>query len=180
MQATALRQYGSSPRYERFDDPVAHDGEVLVNVRAASHKPIVQSIASGARYASFRELPVVCGVDGAGLKRTVQIAEILGTGRVIAGRNPKAPESTQLLGADTTIQMEQPQKNLVKAFASSGLEIDGNGGGSVPRQAIAQVVPEVFKCAARGRFETGHEEVPFADVESAWHQKEVRRAVFVP
>jgi NADPH:quinone reductase-like Zn-dependent oxidoreductase len=60
MKAAVLRELGSAPRYEQFDDPVARDGEVLVNVRASSLKPIDKSMASGAHYASFHELPVIC------------------------------------------------------------------------------------------------------------------------
>jgi NADPH:quinone reductase-like Zn-dependent oxidoreductase len=201
MQAAVLRQFGSAPRYERFGDPVARDGEVVVNVRAASLKPIDKGMASGAHYARFRELPVVCGVDGVGTiesgarvffggprrpfgtmaektiaprafcfplpdglddataaalpnpagsswlplkwrarlkpgeivlvlgatgvagKLAVQIAKILGAGRVIAaGRNPEALESTRSLGADTTIQIDQPREDLVEAFASAAKE----------------------------------------------------------
>jgi NADPH:quinone reductase-like Zn-dependent oxidoreductase len=318
MQAAVLHQLGSAPRYERFEDPVARDGEVLVNVRAASLKPIDKGMASGAHYASFRELPVVCGLDGVGTLETgarvffggprrpfgamaektvaphafcfllpdglddataaalpnpagsswlplkwraqlkpgetvlvlgatgaagklaVQIAKNLGAGRVIAaGRNPKALESTQSLGADTTIQIDQPRKNLVEAFAgaakdgidivldylwgsptealvealtghdftaeprttrlieigaiagstialpgaalrSSGLEIYGSGGGSVPRQAIAEAIPEIFERAARGDLKLETKRVPLADVETAWNQREDRRVVFVP
>jgi NADPH:quinone reductase-like Zn-dependent oxidoreductase len=318
MQAAVLHQLGSAPCYERFEDPVANDGEVLLKVLAASLKPIERGMASGAHYASFRELPVVCGVDGVGTLETgervffggprrpfgtmaektvaprafcfplpeglddataaalpnpaasswlplkwrarlkpgetvlvlgatgaagklaVQIAKILGAGRVIAaGRNPKALETARSRGADTTIQIDQPRKDLVAAFAtaaedgidivldylwgaptealiealtgsdlaaephttrlieigsmagptialpgaalrSSGLEIYGSGGGSAPRQAIAEAIPEILERAARGDLQMGTKNVPLADVETAWNQKEDRRVVFVP
>lgn len=66
MKAAVLRQLGSSPRFEEFEEPVAREGEVLVKVSAASLKPIDKAMASGSHYASFRELPVICGVDGVG------------------------------------------------------------------------------------------------------------------
>ena len=47
-------------------EPVAGDGEVIVHVRAAALKPVDKQMASGSHYASFRELPVVCGLDGVG------------------------------------------------------------------------------------------------------------------
>jgi NADPH:quinone reductase-like Zn-dependent oxidoreductase len=318
MRAAVLHKLGSAPRYEEFDDPVARDGEVLIKVLAASLKLIDKGMASGGHYASFRELPVVCGVDGVGTLETgervlfggsrrpfgtmaeksvaprafcfpvpdglddamaaavpnpagsswlplkwraklkpgetvlvlgatgaagklaVQIAKILGAGRVIAaGRNPKALESTRSLGADTTIQIDQPRKDLVEAFASaakdgidvvldylwgaptealvealtgrdltaeprttrlieiggiagptialpsaalrsSGLEIYGSGGGSVPPHAIAEAIPEILERAARGDLKLETKKVPLADVETEWNQKEDRRVVFVP
>jgi NADPH:quinone reductase-like Zn-dependent oxidoreductase len=50
-----------------FRDPVAHEGEMLVNVRAASIKNIDKLIAKGAHYANHGELPCVVGVDGVGV-----------------------------------------------------------------------------------------------------------------
>jgi NADPH:quinone reductase-like Zn-dependent oxidoreductase len=318
MHAAVLQKFGSAPHYEEFDDPVAREGEALITVRAAALKPIDKGMASGAHYASVRELPVVCGVDGVGIlengqrvlfggcrkpfgamaektvaprafcfpvpnglddataaaipnpagsswlplkwraklqpgetvlvlgatgaagKLAVQIAKILGAGRVIAaGRNPKALESTRSLGADTTIQLDQPRSNLVETFAnaakdgidivldylwgaptealvealtghdftseprttrlieigaiagptislpgaalrSSGLEIYGSGGGSVPMQAIIEAVPQILEHAARGELKLETKKVPLADVETAWNHKEDRRVVFVP
>jgi NADPH:quinone reductase-like Zn-dependent oxidoreductase len=318
MYAAVLHKLGSAPRYEQFDDPVAGDGEVLIKVLAASLKPIDKAMAGGKHYASYRELPVVCGVDGVGTLETgervlfggsrrpfgtmaeksvaprafclrvpdrlddaaaaalpnpagsswlplkwrsklkpgetvlvlgatgaagklaVQIAKILGAGRVIAaGRNPRALEATRSLGADTTIQIDQPRQNLVEAFASaakdgidvvldyvwgaptealiealtghdltaqsrttrlieigssagptitlpgaalrsSGLEIYGSGGGSVPRQAIAEAIPEILERAARGELKLETQNVPLSEVEATWNAKEGKRVVFVP
>jgi NADPH:quinone reductase-like Zn-dependent oxidoreductase len=318
MQAAVLHKLGSAPRYEQFEDPVAREGEALIKVLAASLKWIDKGMASGKHYASFRELPVVCGLDGVGTLETgervlfggcrkpfgamaektvaprafcfpvpdglddataaampnpagsswlplkwraklqpgetvlvlgatgaagklaVQIAKLLGAGRVIAaGRSPKALESTRSLGADTTIQLEQPRENLVKTFAtaaedgidivldylwgaptealvealtghdftaeprttrlieigavagptialpgaalrSSGLEIYGSGGGSVPMQAIVEAVPQILQHAARGELKLETKKVPLADVESEWNKQEDRRVVFIP
>jgi len=66
MNAAVLHTLGKPPRYEPFPDPVAGDGEVVVNVRAAALKPVDKQMASGAHYARPRELPVVCGSDGVG------------------------------------------------------------------------------------------------------------------
>ncbi len=66
MHAAVLHKFGSAPSYDQFEDPIARDGEALIRVRAASLKQIDKGMASGAHYASFRELPVVCGVDGVG------------------------------------------------------------------------------------------------------------------
>jgi NADPH:quinone reductase-like Zn-dependent oxidoreductase len=70
MKAAVLHKLGSAPRFEQFDDPVAGDGEAIVNIRAASLKPIDKIMADGSHYASFRKLPVVCGLDGVGTLET--------------------------------------------------------------------------------------------------------------
>ena len=68
MYAAVLRSLGKPPRYDQFPDPVPGEGEVIVQVRAASLKPVDRQLASGSHFASPRELPVVCGTDG--LNRT--------------------------------------------------------------------------------------------------------------
>ena len=67
MHAAVLHTLGQAPRCEQFPDPIAADGEVVVRVLAASLKPVDKQIASGSHYASPRQLPVVCGMDGVGL-----------------------------------------------------------------------------------------------------------------
>jgi NADPH:quinone reductase-like Zn-dependent oxidoreductase len=66
MKAAVLHALGKPPQYEQFSEPEAKEGEVIVNVHAAALKPVDKAIASDAHYASPRELPVVCGVDGVG------------------------------------------------------------------------------------------------------------------
>lgn len=66
MKAAVLHELGSEPRYEDFAEPVAQDGEALVRVRAASLKSVDKQMAAGSHYASPKELPTVCGVDGVG------------------------------------------------------------------------------------------------------------------
>jgi NADPH:quinone reductase-like Zn-dependent oxidoreductase len=66
MLAAVLHTLGQPPRCQQFPEPVAGDGEVIVNVCAASLKPIDKQLASGSHYASPRQLPVVCGIDGVG------------------------------------------------------------------------------------------------------------------
>ena len=66
MDAAVLHTLGKPPRCEQFPEPIAGDGEVIVQVHAASLKPIDKQLAGGSHYASPRELPVVCGSDGVG------------------------------------------------------------------------------------------------------------------
>src|SRR5271169_1536046 len=66
MNAAVLHAFNESPRFEQFSEPIPEEDEVIVHVRAAALKPIDKQIASGSHYAAFRELPVVCGMDGVG------------------------------------------------------------------------------------------------------------------
>lgn len=66
MNAAVLHTIGKPPRFEPFLDPDPGEGEVIVHVSAAALKPVDKQLASGAHYASPRERPVVCGVDGVG------------------------------------------------------------------------------------------------------------------
>lgn len=66
MHAAVVEAFDQTPRYKEFADPVAGDGEVLVEVKAAGLHPIVKALASGKHYGSTGELPLVPGVDGVG------------------------------------------------------------------------------------------------------------------
>src|SRR5271170_1046609 len=66
MNAAVLHTLGKPPRFEQFPEPIPGEGEVIVHVRAAALKPADKQMASGSHYASPRELPVVCGIDGVG------------------------------------------------------------------------------------------------------------------
>lgn len=57
MNAAVLHSLGSVPRCESFPEPAAGEGEVVVEVRAASLKPVDRQLASGSHYASLRNLP---------------------------------------------------------------------------------------------------------------------------
>ena len=67
MQAAVVNVLGQAPRYQSFPDPVAGEGEALIQVRAAGLHPVVKAMASGAHYSSDGEVPVVPGVDGVGM-----------------------------------------------------------------------------------------------------------------
>jgi NADPH2:quinone reductase len=67
MYAAVLHALGTVPRYEEFPEPVIEkDGEAIVHVHAASLKSVDKQMASGSHYASPRQLPCVCGIDGVG------------------------------------------------------------------------------------------------------------------
>lgn len=67
MRAAVVNVLGQAPRYQSFPDPVAGEGEVAIEVRAAGLHPIVKALASGAHYAGGTEVPMVPGVDGVGV-----------------------------------------------------------------------------------------------------------------
>ncbi len=54
------------PNINRFLDPVAGDGEEVIQVHAAGLHPIVKARASGAHYSSDSVVPLIPGVDGVG------------------------------------------------------------------------------------------------------------------
>jgi NADPH:quinone reductase-like Zn-dependent oxidoreductase len=65
------------------------------------------------------ETVLILGATGVTGALAVQIAKLLGAGRVIgAGRNREALEKLRELGADATIRLDQPDDDLKKAFAS--------------------------------------------------------------
>lgn len=68
------------------------------------------------------------------------------------------------------------------ALRSSGLELYGSGGGSVPPEAIFEAFPQVWALATGGKLHIKTEPVPLADVENAWQRRDLdgRRLVLVP
>ena len=68
------------------------------------------------------------------------------------------------------------------ALRSSGIEISGTGGGSVPHSVIFDAFPKVWALAASGQLHIDIERVPLADVESAWRRNDLpgRRLVIIP
>ncbi len=66
VNAAVLHQFGEMPRFELFAEPVCNDDEVLVHVSAAALNPSTKLLASGQHYASPKQLPVICGVEGVG------------------------------------------------------------------------------------------------------------------
>ncbi|NUR89667.1 MAG: zinc-binding alcohol dehydrogenase family protein [Nonomuraea sp.] len=69
MKAAVLHQVGSVPRYEDFPDPVAGEGEVVIDVKAVAVENVDKAIAAGTHYASQKyvgSLPVIPAFDGIG------------------------------------------------------------------------------------------------------------------
>lgn len=80
-------------------------------------------------------------------------------------------------------EMAGPRISLsAAALRSSGMEIYGSGGGSIPHTAIFEAFPKVWALAAGGQLRIDTETVPLADVESIWQRKDLPgcRLVFIP
>jgi NADPH2:quinone reductase len=66
MHAAVIQSFDAPPRYSTFEDPVAGEGETLVNVSAAGLHPIVRALANGSHYGASGQLPAIAGIDGVG------------------------------------------------------------------------------------------------------------------
>jgi NADPH:quinone reductase-like Zn-dependent oxidoreductase len=71
------------------------------------------------------ETVLILGATGVTGKLAVQIAKILGAGRVVAaGRNEQVLSTLHELGADVTIQLDKPDHELIEAFRREAGEKD--------------------------------------------------------
>jgi NADPH2:quinone reductase len=96
---------------------------------AALPNPGVSALLSLSHRAKLAkgEKVLILGATGVTGKLAVQIAKQLGAARVVAaGRNPQALEKLRELGADSTIQLNQPDDDLKKAFVSEAGEAGFN------------------------------------------------------
>jgi NADPH:quinone reductase-like Zn-dependent oxidoreductase len=66
MKAAIVTELGKPPVYAEFKEPVAGDGEVLIDVSAAPLSHVTRYRASGTHYSSSGSLPFVVGLDGVG------------------------------------------------------------------------------------------------------------------
>jgi len=66
MHAAVLHALGATPVYEAFEEPVAGDGQVIVEVAAAGVNPVDVRKASGAFVSGPPPLPSVVGSEGVG------------------------------------------------------------------------------------------------------------------
>jgi NADPH:quinone reductase-like Zn-dependent oxidoreductase len=66
MRAAVLREFGSAPEVDEFEEPTAGDGEAVVEVSGGGMNPVEIVIASGTFYSLRPELPAVVGREGVG------------------------------------------------------------------------------------------------------------------
>jgi NADPH:quinone reductase-like Zn-dependent oxidoreductase len=66
MKAAIVIELGKPPVYADFKEPVAGEGELLIDVSAAPLSHVTRYRASGTHYSSAGGLPFVVGLDGVG------------------------------------------------------------------------------------------------------------------
>jgi hypothetical protein len=69
MKAAVVDFSDKSPIYREFEEPVAGDNEILLNVTAAALSQVTRAMAEGKHYSSTTEVPIVAGIDGVGRRR---------------------------------------------------------------------------------------------------------------
>jgi NADPH:quinone reductase-like Zn-dependent oxidoreductase len=67
MRAALIEDFRFPPRYRETSPPVANDGEIVLQVRAAALSNLVRSQANGSHYSSVTKLPFTPGNDGVGV-----------------------------------------------------------------------------------------------------------------
>lgn len=85
MKAAVLHERDGVPRYEDFPDPVAGEGEVVIEVKAVAVENVDRAVAAGTHYAGramMPELPAIPCFDGIGT---------LPDGRLVGFGNPRPP-----------------------------------------------------------------------------------------
>lgn len=114
-ERTVVRRVQCFPVPEELDDVTA----------AAIPNPGVSAWLSLQHSAKLApgETVLILGATGVTGKLAVQIAKILGAGRVVAaGRNPSVLNSLPALGADSTIALDQSEEELIAAFRRDAVE----------------------------------------------------------
>lgn len=69
MKAAVLYERGGIPRYEDFPDPVAAEGEVIIDVKAVAVENVDRAVAAGTHFAAAQlmpSLPAIPCFDGIG------------------------------------------------------------------------------------------------------------------
>ena len=82
MRAAVLHEYGT-PVFGEFEEPVAGEGQVVVEVAVAGVNPVDVRKAAGAYFAGRPPLPSVAGTEGVGV--------VAGSGRRVYFDRPVAP-----------------------------------------------------------------------------------------
>lgn len=136
MKAAVLHEIGSVPRYEDFPDPVAGEGEVIIEVKAVAVENVDKAIAAGTHYASGQfvtELPAIPAFDGVGT---------LPDGTLVGFGNPRRPygalaEKTVVADAAYAPIPEgiDPAVATVLATAFTGMSIT-TAAGFVPGETV--------------------------------------------
>ncbi|OMF18876.1 alcohol dehydrogenase [Paenibacillus sp. FSL H8-0548] len=66
MKAAIVKEKGAIPVMGHFDSPVATEGQVLINVKAAALSRVSKFRSMGMHYSSEVSFPIIAGIDGVG------------------------------------------------------------------------------------------------------------------
>ena len=118
MHAAVLHELSATPRCEQFEEPVAGEGQVVVEVSAAGVNPVDVRKASGLYVTGPPPLPSVVGSEGVG--------RIAGDGRRVYVGAPVAPFGTfaerVLVGAEDPIELPDAiEDGVAVALGIAGL-----------------------------------------------------------
>ncbi|MFI5152683.1 MAG: zinc-binding alcohol dehydrogenase family protein [Chitinophagales bacterium] len=82
MKAAVIHKFGDTPKYQDFPDPIAGQGEKLIEVKASALENLDKMLAAGTHYASRQmlpEFPVIVGHGGIG---TTEDGQLVGFGKM--------------------------------------------------------------------------------------------------
>lgn len=118
MHAAVLHEFGATPRYEPFEDPVAGEGQVVVEVAVAGVNPVDVRRAAGTFASGPPPLPSVVGTEGVG--------HVAGGGPRVYFDAPVAPFGSYaervLVGAQDPIELPDAiDDGVAAALGVSGL-----------------------------------------------------------
>lgn len=116
MKAAVVTTLGQPPEYLDFQDPVAGDGETIVQVHAAPLSPIVRQLAAGRHYSSAATAGFVPGVDGVGVDPD---------GRRVYFLFPKAPFGSMGERALASTTMLAPVPDALSDVQAAGIATGG-------------------------------------------------------
>jgi NADPH:quinone reductase-like Zn-dependent oxidoreductase len=116
MKAAVVNILGQAPKYEDFPEPVAAEGEVVVQMRAAGLHPVVKAIASGKHYSSTGQVPLVPGVDGVAILDDGSLAYCVAACRTLGTMAEKTVVRTNFIPLPKGLDPE-----LAAAIANPGM-----------------------------------------------------------
>ena len=122
MKAAVVTTPGQPPEYIDFQDPVAADGETLIQVKAAPLSPIVKALAAGRHYSSAATAGFVPGVDGVGVDPD---------GRRVYFLFPKAPFGSMGERALAPAGMLVPAPDALSDVQAAGIATGGLAWGAI-------------------------------------------------
>ena len=187
MKAAVLHEVGGIPRYEDFPDPVADEGEVIIDVTAVAVENVDKMVAAGTHYASSRyisRLPAIPCFDGVGT---------LPDGTLVGFGNPRLPYGA--LAAKTVVASNavapipaglDAATAVVLATAITGMSIK-TAAGFVPGETVliqgatgvaGRLAVKVARLLGAGRIVgTGHDEEALGEVQALGADTVINTAV---